>query len=112
MGAVNSRFGEQVLQSLKISGIDQYFEVIVTPLEVKNAKPHPESIIKALKNLKVPAGKTAVFGDSPFDIEAGKAAGCITIGASYGFHGEKLLKSKPDFLVSDISEILPIILGN
>lgn len=110
MGVVTNRFGDQVFQSLKITGVDQYFDVIVTPQDVKNPKPHAEPVLKALKKLKAPAEKTAFFGDCQSDIQAGKAAGCVTIGASYGFHGEKLLKSKPDFLVSDISEILPIIL--
>lgn len=110
MGAVTNRYGEQVLRSLKLADLDKYIDVIVTPLDVKNPKPHPESIYKALKKLDVVVRRTLVVGDSPLDIQAGKAAGCLTIGASYGYFGQRLIESKPDFLVSDISEILPIIL--
>lgn len=111
MGAVTNRYGEQVLHSLKQAGLDKYIEVIVTPLDVKNPKPHPESIYRALKKLGVVIGRTIVFGDSPTDIQAGKAAGCLTIGASYGYFGQRLVESKSNFLVSDISQILPIILS-
>ncbi|MDO8577193.1 MAG: hypothetical protein Q7R82_02505 [Candidatus Daviesbacteria bacterium] len=33
------------------------------------------------------------------------------IAALYGFHGKKLLETKPDFLVDDIEQIIPIVLG-
>lgn len=111
LGAVTNRYGEQVEKSLKLTGVDKYFKVVITPQEVKKPKPDAEAIHAALGKLKVSTNKTVVIGDSPFDIQAGKSAGCKTIGAGYGYHGSKLSREKPDYMISDIGEILPIILG-
>lgn len=51
-----------------------------------------------------------MIGDTVSDVEAGKNAGVTTIGVTYGFHGKKLAKSKPDYLVDHIKDILRIIL--
>lgn len=109
LAAVTNRISDQLVETLKVAGIDKYFKVV--PLAVKKPKPDPESIIKALRALKVKPDRAVLVGDSPADIAAGKAAGVKTIAALYGFHGERLLKTKPDFLVKDIEQIIPIILG-
>lgn len=110
IAAVTSHTGELLIRNLNIAGIDKFFKVIVTPLDVEKPKPDPESIFKALETLRVKPGRSVFIGDSPADIQAGKAAGVKTIAALYGFHGERLLKTKPDFQVDDIEQIIPIIL--
>ena len=112
IAAVTSHTGELLIRNLKIAGIDKYFKVIVTPTDVEKPKPDPESIFKALEILRIKPNRAVFIGDSPADIAAGKAAGVKTIAALYGFHGEKLLESKPDFLVDDIEQIISIILGS
>lgn len=97
-------------QSLKLAGISEYFDVIITAEDITNPKPHPEIIEKALIYLGVKPKKAAIVGDTESDILTGKNARVTTIGVTYGFHGQRLAESKPDFLVHDISEILPIIL--
>ena len=111
IAAVTSHTGELLIRNLKIAGIDKYFKVIVTPTDVKKPKPDPESIFKALEILKVKPERSVFIGDSPADIKAGQAAKVKTIAALYGFHGKKLLESKPDFVVDDIKQIIPIVLG-
>lgn len=108
IAAVTNRLSDQLIETLKFTGIDKYFKVI--PLDIKNPKPDPESIFKALEILRIKPNKAVFVGDSPADIEAGKAAGVKTIAALYGFHGEKMLETKPDYAVSDIQEVVPIIL--
>ncbi|MDP3758649.1 MAG: HAD-IA family hydrolase, partial [Candidatus Daviesbacteria bacterium] len=112
IAAVTSHTGELLIRNLKIAGIDKYFKVIVTPTDVKNPKPDPESVLKALEILGVKPNKAVFIGDSPADIAAGKAANVKTIAALYGFHGKGLLETRPDFLVDDIEQIIPIVLGN
>lgn len=111
IAAVTSRFSDQLQATLKFAGIDKYFKVVVTPLDVKNPKPDPESIFKALKVLGAKAERAVFIGDSPADIEAGKNAKVKTIAALYGFHGERLLEAKPDYVIADIQDLVPIILG-
>lgn len=111
IGAVTTRYGEQVRETLRLSGINEYFQTVITPVDVKNQKPHAEPVLKALESLGVTPQKAVMIGDSPVDILAGKNAGIKTIGALYGFHGQSLTEVVPDYLVNDISEIIPIILG-
>lgn len=111
MAAVTTRYGDQVKESLRLTGTDQYFPVIITPLDVKNPKPDAEPVFKALECLGLTHDRAVMIGDSPVDILAGKNAKVKTIGALYGFHGQRLLESKPDYTVNDIQQILPLILG-
>lgn len=111
IAAVTSRYSDQLLETLKFAGVDKFFKAIITPMEVKKPKPNPESIFKALKALGIKPERAVFIGDSLVDINAGKAAGVRIIGALYGFHGQRLLETKPDYLVDDIGQIVPIILG-
>ncbi|OGE19615.1 hypothetical protein A3J19_00070 [Candidatus Daviesbacteria bacterium RIFCSPLOWO2_02_FULL_41_8] len=111
IAAVTSHTGELLIRNLKIAELEKFFKIIVTPFHVKKPKPDPESVLKALEILKVKADRAVFVGDSPADIKAGKAAGVKTIAALYGFHGKKLLDTKPDFLVRNIEGIIPIILS-
>lgn len=112
IAAVTSRFSDQLKATLEFAGVDKYFKAVVTPLDVKNPKPDPESIFKALETLGIKPNKAVFIGDSPADIEAGKAARVKTIAALYGFHGERLLEAKPDYVIADIQEIIPLIFGS
>lgn len=50
-----------------------------------------------------------ILGDTPRDINAGKAAGVKTIGVASGLYSEKdLLKAEPDIVVSGLYELEPI----
>ncbi len=108
--AVTNRGKETVASSLRIADILHHFDAIVTADDVKNPKPHPEPILKALNMLGIRASKAVMVGDTDVDIIAGKEAGVLTIGVTYGIHGKDIEKNNPDFLVHDIREILPIIL--
>ncbi len=51
-----------------------------------------------------------MIGDTEADILAGREASVMTIGVSYGFHGPRIARSKPDFIVEDIADVIPILL--
>ncbi len=50
-----------------------------------NRKPHPEPILHACTLLDSPPAGTWYVGDAGRDMQAGKAAGCVTVGALYGY---------------------------
>jgi len=54
-------------------GLWPYFDMVVTALDVKNPKPHPESVEKILDTLKVNQGNTLFLGDSSIDRETALA---------------------------------------
>ncbi|MGH8672429.1 MAG: HAD family hydrolase [Burkholderiales bacterium] len=54
---------------------------------VENAKPHPESLLRASELLGVPAPDCVYVGDARRDIEAALAAGMRAVVARYGYLG-------------------------
>ncbi len=55
--------------------LDPYFEMVVTALDVKHPKPHPESVEKILAALKYDRKKTLYIGDSGVDRETALSSG-------------------------------------
>jgi phosphoglycolate phosphatase-like HAD superfamily hydrolase len=52
-----------------------FFEMVVTALDVKNPKPHPESVDMILQRLNLKNEETIFVGDSEVDQETAKASG-------------------------------------
>lgn len=110
IGAVTTRYSDTLKRTLELVGIFAFFDVIISGEDVINFKPHPEPVLKALEMLMISSGQAVMVGDTDVDILAGREAGTKTIGVTYGFHGEKVRESKPDYIVDDILEVLPLIL--
>lgn len=110
IAAVTTRYSDTLSKTLKLAGIFEFFDAIISADDVTNHKPHPEPVLKALEILMLSAEQAVMVGDADVDILAGRQAGTKTIGATYGFHGEKVRESNPDYVVDDISEVLPLIL--
>jgi HAD superfamily hydrolase (TIGR01509 family) len=51
-----------------------YFDMVVTALDVKNPKPHPESIEKIVKAFSLNKGETVFVGDSDVDQKTAESA--------------------------------------
>ena len=103
--ATNKPFNltEKILDGLNISG---YFKKVVGGDGVQNKKPSPEAIEIILRELRVSPEKSIFVGDSLIDIEAGKKAGVMTIGAAYGFRGRRELEDAgADVIIEDINEL-------
>ena len=60
---------------LKRNGLDGYFDIVVSSLDVKNPKPHPESIFKILDFFGIEPAESIYIGDSPVDDLTAGAAG-------------------------------------
>jgi HAD superfamily hydrolase (TIGR01549 family) len=71
LGIITNRTNTKVLEFHKIK---HFFDYIVTAAEVKNPKPSPEGIKKALKELKVKPKETIFLGDAEVDVQAGRKA--------------------------------------
>lgn len=108
LAAVSNRMRESLLHSLKLAGIFDYFDVIVSADDVDNPKPHQDHLLTALKKLEVEPVNAYMAGDTENDILAGKNAKVKTIGVTYGFLGKEIKKHKPDYLIDNIEELLTI----
>ncbi len=59
--------------------------VIICPDHVGKPKPDPEAVLLACSQLGVTPDQAIMIGDHSRDIEAGRAAGTITVAATYGY---------------------------
>jgi phosphoglycolate phosphatase-like HAD superfamily hydrolase len=99
---------KQITKELAKLKLLTYFKAVITTLDVKKPKPHPEAIIKAAQQLGVSAHNCAIIGDSTIDVQAGKAANAKTIAVLTGLYTrQELEKEKPDLIIPDINK-LPI----
>ena len=70
-------------------------------------KPAPDIIYIILGKLGAKPEETLVVGDTTFDIEMGRAAGCFTCGVSYGNQSAgQLAGASPDYLLDDLRKLL------
>ena len=66
---------------IKKFDLNQYFNMVVTalPKDVKNPKPHPESVEKILKMLNVDGERVLYVGDSEVDQKTARSSGVAFI---------------------------------
>jgi HAD superfamily hydrolase (TIGR01509 family) len=90
--AIASSKGREALSAtLERLGWTDLFDPVVTPEDVAQAKPHPESLQKVLARLKVPPESAAYVGDTKFDMEMAVRSGVTAWGAGWGGHRARLL---------------------
>lgn len=84
-GIVTNKPSRYTLPLLRGLQLDQRCAVTVCPDHVTHKKPHPEPLLTACDWLSVDPLKTLYVGDHIRDIEAGHAAGNITLAAAWGY---------------------------
>ena len=84
MAIVTSKADWLAKRALEHVGLDASITVIVGCDAVTRHKPHPEPVERALDLLDASASDAIFVGDSPHDVEAGRAAGVHTVGVTWG----------------------------
>ena len=79
MAVASSSRIEQIESNLKISGIKDYFDAVVSGTEVSHGKPAPDIFLYAAERIGCKPEECFVFEDSENGIKAGHAAGCMTV---------------------------------
>lgn len=98
-------FVAPILESLDIA---KYFSVVIGGDDVKNKKPHPDPLLLVAEKLGLAPAELLFVGDSRNDIQAAKAAGCCSVGLTYGYnYGEPISLSEPDYIFDQFNELLP-----
>jgi pyrophosphatase PpaX len=89
----------------------EQFEVVVGYEDTERHKPEPDPVLFALERLGAAPSEAAYVGDSPFDIQAAKAAGTFAVAVGWGgIHAEeRLLEEGPDVFVREPAELLDVL---
>ena len=75
------------------------------------SKPHPSMIYQAMADAGSDPKSTVMIGDTVFDIHMGKAAGCRTIGVSWGYHAVAELREAGAEMIAETMDELARLLG-
>ena len=78
-GIVSNKAGDILREEVKLSGLENYFDVILGSGDSERDKPSPHGIQKALDKLNIKPADTWFIGDAAVDVEAAQAAGCISV---------------------------------
>jgi HAD superfamily hydrolase (TIGR01549 family) len=89
-------------QLLERFGLNPYFDLVVTSLDVHNPKPHPESVNKILSYFDITPEEACYIGDSDVDRETSERAGVLFV----AYRNEEL---KAAHHVSHFDELIPIL---
>lgn len=108
--AVASSRGQRSLEILvQHTGLDRHIPLsLVFGVEsAARPKPAPDIVYVILGRLGVRPEETLVVGDTTFDIEMGRAAGCCTCGVSYGNQSAGTLAgASPNYILDDLRKML------
>ena len=92
--------------------IAQYFDGIICADDVANTKPSPDIALLALERYNIKGNEALVVGDSTYDIDMGREAGCDLCGVSFGSHTPEMLREKgAHYIIDHFSELEKIVLG-
>jgi pyrophosphatase PpaX len=113
VAVVTSKRRLSVEMALKnFPGLRNAVDRFVTLEDTTQHKPSPEPLLRGLELLGgIPKESAAYVGDSPFDVQAAKAAGLTSVAVSWGaFSEDRLREAKPDHLVPDIASAVDVLL--
>jgi phosphoglycolate phosphatase len=80
-----ARFAVPLVAAL---GLAQRAAALVCGDTVAHSKPHPAPLLEAARRLGLAPGDCAYVGDDRRDVDAGRAAGMLTVVAAWGYLGE------------------------
>ncbi len=97
------RFSRQILDAL---GVGHRFRLVLGGDSTRLRKPDPAPLLEAINRCGVHPADSVMVGDSPVDVQAGKAARAMTCGiASSDVEREKLGAAGCDLLITDMREL-------
>jgi pyrophosphatase PpaX len=109
LAIVTSKSRETVDMAFRCIPIEGFFKSVITTDDTDFHKPSPHPLQLALRQLDLTPDESVYIGDSPFDLEAGQAAGTATAAVGWGiFPPVRLKEMEPDFYFESPDEILDL----
>ncbi|MCQ2479905.1 MAG: HAD-IA family hydrolase [Clostridia bacterium] len=108
--AVVSNKGDEAVKSIVKGFFSDIIPLAIGRKDDVPAKPAPDSVWSAMKELGCSAKETIYIGDSEVDVETAHNAGLKCIAVSWGFRDKELLQSVgADYIIDTPKEIFNII---
>jgi pyrophosphatase PpaX len=106
MALVTSKADWLAARALVHVGLDTAIPAVVGCDSCTRHKPHPEPVERALALLRSTPENAIFVGDSPHDVESGRAAGVHTIGVTWGAASrDELVRAGADLVIHEVEEL-------
>lgn len=89
-------------------GLSRYFDCIVGSDSTPEKKPSPMPVRKVLSDLQLQPHQAVMVGDSNLDVDAGKAAGVLTVAVTYGYRPREVI-AHADYLIDRMTDLVPLL---
>ena len=85
LGIVTTKTGIYSKELLEHFGVMKYFEVLIGREDVKNPKPHPEPVLRALHLMNANKESAWMIGDTCLDMLSAKEAGIKSVAVEFEY---------------------------
>ena len=111
MAVVTSKKRPAAIRDLGCYNLVEYFDTIIACDDCAENKPLPGPSLMALKRLGLTGADCLAVGDSPYDLQSARAAGCQTAAVRYtSFDWNFILnEGKPDYVLNEMTDLLTLI---
>jgi pyrophosphatase PpaX len=110
LGVVTSKVGFMAHRALEHTGLAGFMRCVVASDSTQRHKPHPEPVQLALDTLGYAPADAVFVGDSPYDMEAGAAAGVRCVGVAWGaFEAPTLLSAGASAVLQRPEELMSLL---
>lgn len=107
IGIISTKYRFRIKELLDQHFPGNFFNIIVGGEDVKAAKPSPEGLLFAIKQLHAAKAETLYIGDSTVDAATAKAAGVDFAGVTHGVTTAEELSKYPHWkIMSSLEELL------
>lgn len=100
LGIVTGKNRRGLVRVLEHHGIQHLFATLKTA-DDGPSKPHPRVLQMAMADVGAAPAETVVVGDTAFDVQMARSAGCDAIGVDWGYHHRDQLHAAGADLVID-----------
>jgi pyrophosphatase PpaX len=105
MGVVTSKLRVTAWRGLQITGLAPYLGCCIGAEDCVHFKPEAEPVLRGVDALGLQPDDCLYVGDSPFDLQAGRAAGCKTVAVLWGmFSADVLAAECPDYTFASFAD--------
>lgn len=112
LAVVTDHTVQSQLKKLKFFNLGGKIDFLISSEESGMCKPHPDSFLLAMKKAKVLADEAVMIGDRlDKDVEGANALGMTSVWLKTGEQTPKTDEQIPDYTISALSELIPIIEG-
>lgn len=106
VGVVTSKRRALAERGLEVCGLADGVAFTLGSDDCARHKPDPDPVLAGCARLGLPPSACVYVGDAPFDVQAGKAAGCATVAVTWGMFDEGTLRAeRPDFVAHAPGEV-------